>query len=86
VDGRDVPDVPAALTRRASSRRPGTVNAVKKMCGLRKQPDAKRINKIVEAWRPYRSVACWYLWQSLRDYSRTRTRATSLEAGLSPES
>jgi 3-methyladenine DNA glycosylase/8-oxoguanine DNA glycosylase len=20
-----------------------------------------------EAWRPYRSVACWYLWQTLRN-------------------
>jgi DNA-3-methyladenine glycosylase II len=44
----------------------GIVNAVKNLYGLRKQPDAKRILKIGEAWRPYRSVACWYLWQSLR--------------------
>jgi DNA-3-methyladenine glycosylase II len=45
----------------------GIVNAVKKMYGLRKLPDAKRLHKIGEAWRPYRSVASWYLWQSLRD-------------------
>jgi DNA-3-methyladenine glycosylase II len=44
----------------------GIVNAVKKMYGLRKQPDAKRIYKLGEAWRPYRSVASWYLWQSLK--------------------
>jgi DNA-3-methyladenine glycosylase II len=44
----------------------GIVNAVMRMYGLRKQPDAKRLLKIGEAWRPYRSVACWYLWQSLR--------------------
>jgi DNA-3-methyladenine glycosylase II len=44
----------------------GIVNAVKKMYGLRKPPDARRIQKIGEAWRPYRSVACWYLWQSLK--------------------
>ena len=44
----------------------GIVNAVKKLYGLRKPPDPKRILKIGDAWRPYRSVACWYLWQSLR--------------------
>ena len=44
----------------------GIVNAVKRMYGLRKQPDAKRLLKIGNAWRPYRSVACWYLWQSLK--------------------
>jgi len=44
----------------------GIVNAVKRIYGLRKQPDAKRINTIGEAWRPYRSVAAWYLWQSLK--------------------
>ena len=43
----------------------GIVNAIKKMYGLRKQPDAKRLLKIGDAWKPYRSVACWYLWQSL---------------------
>ena len=44
----------------------GIVNAVQKLYRLRKRPDAKRLTKIGEAWRPYRSVACWYLWQSLR--------------------
>jgi DNA-3-methyladenine glycosylase II len=44
----------------------GIVKAVQLMYGLRKQPDAKRLLKIGEAWRPYRSVASWYLWQSLK--------------------
>jgi DNA-3-methyladenine glycosylase II len=44
----------------------GIVNAVRKLYGLRKQPDPKRLQKIGEAWRPYRSVASWYLWQTLR--------------------
>ena len=43
----------------------GIVKAVQKLYGLRKTPDAKRILRIGEAWRPYRSVASWYLWQSL---------------------
>jgi DNA-3-methyladenine glycosylase II len=44
----------------------GIVNAVRKLYGLRKRPDTRRLEKIGEAWRPYRSVACWYLWRSLK--------------------
>ncbi len=44
----------------------GIVNAVQRLYGLRKRPDPKRLMKLGEPWRPYRSVACWYLWQSLR--------------------
>jgi DNA-3-methyladenine glycosylase II len=44
----------------------GIVKAVQKLYGLRKRPDAKRLRKIGEAWKPYRSVASWYLWQTLR--------------------
>jgi 3-methyladenine DNA glycosylase/8-oxoguanine DNA glycosylase len=34
---------------------------------LRKMPDEKKINLISKKnnWSPYRSVATWYLWQSL---------------------
>jgi DNA-3-methyladenine glycosylase II len=43
----------------------GIVNAVKNVYGLRKKPTPDRLMKIGEPWRPYRSVACWYLWRSL---------------------
>lgn len=43
----------------------GIVNAVKSVYRLRKTPSADRIRKIGESWRPYRSVASWYLWRSL---------------------
>ena len=43
----------------------GIVNAVKNVYSLRKRPSAERIRKIGEAWRPYRSVASWYLWRTL---------------------
>ncbi len=43
----------------------GIVNAIRKAYGLRKTPSPDRIRKIGEAWKPYRSVACWYLWRSL---------------------
>ena len=43
----------------------GLMNAARRVYGLRTRPDAKRLRKMGEAWRPYRSVAAWYLWQSL---------------------
>jgi len=43
----------------------GIVKAVQKAYGLRKTPSADRLNRIGEPWRPYRSIACWYLWRSL---------------------
>jgi DNA-3-methyladenine glycosylase II len=43
----------------------GIVNAVKNVYGLRKRPTADRIRRIGEVWRPYRSVASWYLWRTL---------------------
>jgi len=45
----------------------GIVVAIQRLHRLRKRPDAKRVLKIGEAWRPYRSVASWYLWQTLRN-------------------
>ena len=43
----------------------GIVKAVQRLYRLRKRPDAKRLAAIGEKWRPYRSVASWYLWRSL---------------------
>ena len=43
----------------------GIVKAIQKAYRLRKPPDARRMMKIAEPWRPYRSVASWYLWASL---------------------
>jgi DNA-3-methyladenine glycosylase II len=43
----------------------GILKAVQRNYGLRKMPRAARLTKIGEPWRPYRSVACWYLWASL---------------------
>ena len=43
----------------------GLMNAVQRAYRLRKRPDAKKLRAMGEAWSPYRSVASWYLWQSL---------------------
>lgn len=43
----------------------GLVKAVQRVYGLRKKPSRERLIEIAEPWRPYRSVAAWYLWRSL---------------------
>jgi DNA-3-methyladenine glycosylase II len=43
----------------------GIVTAVQKAYGLRKRPTPDRLRKLGDAWKPYRTVACWYLWRSL---------------------
>jgi DNA-3-methyladenine glycosylase II len=45
----------------------GIVTAVQRLYGLRKRPKPDRLRKIAEPWRPYRTVACWYLWRSLEN-------------------
>ena len=45
----------------------GIVVAVHRLYGLRKRPKPDRLRKIAEPWRPYRTVACWYLWRSLEN-------------------
>ncbi len=46
--------------------------AKKKLASLKKAPKRKiklpspeQMEKIAKSWEPYRSVACWYLWQSM---------------------
>src|SRR5215472_18111710 len=62
----------------------GIVNAIQRLYRMRKRPKADRVLKMGEAWRPYRSVASWYLWQTLRNEplakatgSRPRLRSAS---------
>lgn len=43
----------------------GIVTAVQRLYRLGKRPDPQRLAKIGEPWRPYRTVASWYLWRSL---------------------
>jgi DNA-3-methyladenine glycosylase II len=32
---------------------------------LRKLPDKNRLHRLAEPWRPFRSIATWYIWRSL---------------------
>ena len=43
----------------------GVQRAMRRLYGLRKHPSPARMTALARPWRPYRSVACWYLWRSL---------------------
>jgi DNA-3-methyladenine glycosylase II len=45
----------------------GIVKAVQQNYGMRRAPSPTRLMKLGEQWRPYRTVACWYLWASLNN-------------------
>lgn len=63
----------------------GIVKAVQRLYRLRKRPDKHRISKIGEAWRPYRSVASWYLWQTLRMEVLPATAGAKSAKAVSPQ-
>ena len=45
----------------------GILNAAQRAYGLRAKPTAEQLIELGESWRPYRSVAFWYLWASLEN-------------------
>jgi DNA-3-methyladenine glycosylase II len=45
----------------------GVQNAIQRAYGLKKRPTPKDVLRIGEKWRPYASVASWYLWRSLEN-------------------
>ena len=57
----------------------GLVVAAQHLKRLRKRPDAKRLLKIAEAWRPWRSAAALVLWhyrRNMPDWSAREKKAT----------
>ena len=55
----------------------GVQNAMRRLYGLEETGRAlqKRMLLIAESWRPYRTLACKYLWQSLDNAPRFRPTA-----------
>ena len=41
----------------------GIVRGVQKLAGMKRRPKPVTMMRMAEAWRPYRSVAAWYLWR-----------------------
>jgi DNA-3-methyladenine glycosylase II len=43
----------------------GIVKGMQKLYGLKRRPAPRTLVRLAESWRPYRSVAAWYLWRLL---------------------
>jgi len=41
----------------------GIVKGVQKLFGMKRRPKPVTMIRLAEPWRPYRSVAAWYLWR-----------------------
>jgi len=46
----------------------GLKKGIQLMYSLKELPNEKEIERIAESWRPYRTVATWYLWKSLQKF------------------
>ena len=45
----------------------GVQTAIQRAYGLKQRPTPKDVLRIGERWRPYASIASWYLWRSLEN-------------------
>jgi len=63
------PDVRRNAQRAKSAKKASRISSAAKKVRKRKTkiklPSPEQMEKIAKRWEPYRSVACWYLWQSL---------------------
>jgi DNA-3-methyladenine glycosylase II len=41
----------------------GIQKGFQKLFKLKTLPDAKKMEKLAKDWSPYRTIACWYLWE-----------------------
>ena len=43
----------------------GIIKGMQKLHGMKRRPKPRTMLRLAENWRPYRSVAAWYLWRHL---------------------
>lgn len=45
------------------------------MLNLSEIPKRGKINTLTETWRPWRSLAVWYIWQKANDSEKNNTQS-----------
>jgi len=48
----------------------GLRKGIQRAFSLRVLPKPKQVEELGERWRPYRSIATWYLWKSLQKFDK----------------
>lgn len=46
----------------------GLKKGIQLMFSLNELPTEEKIRKVADSWRPYRTVATWYIWKSLKQF------------------
>ncbi|NDF24418.1 MAG: DNA-3-methyladenine glycosylase 2 family protein [Thaumarchaeota archaeon] len=46
----------------------GLKKGIQRLYSMEELPEKEKMEKIAQKWRPYRSVATWYLWRSLNQF------------------
>ena len=41
----------------------GIVKGMQRLFGMKRRPAVRTMQRLAEPWRPYRSIAAWYLWR-----------------------
>ena len=62
----------------------GVRNAVGRLYAMSEPPPPKELREFGERWRPYRTVASWYLWQSLNIVTPGDASATDKVVSKAP--
>jgi DNA-3-methyladenine glycosylase II len=50
----------------------GVREGYRRACGKRVRPTPRALQALGERWKPYRSVAAWYLWRAANEARQTR--------------
>lgn len=60
----------------------GVRSAIRKAYGMKELPTPREMRTLAEAWKPYCSVASWYLWRSLefKDAGVQETKSTKVSS------
>ena len=43
----------------------GIVKGMQGVLGMKRRPAIRTMERAAQAWQPYRTIACWYVWRSL---------------------
>lgn len=61
----------------------GLRKGMMELFGLRDLPDPATMERLSAHWRPFRSVACWYLWRVAEGTAPLRRKAESVKTSTS---
>jgi DNA-3-methyladenine glycosylase II len=48
----------------------GLRKGIRRLYSLSELPQKDKIEQIAQKWRPYRTVATWYIWKSLNQFDK----------------